>query len=126
MSTLTTSADAAASATPTLDPARRLGIVAFGRKVAATIIAVSAACNTAEAVLSHYDGEAANEEVGSRLTAIAGHHHLDLVATVLGTVAALLMPSPPAKRCTGRRSRGGCARSSPRVRRPGLPSRFPS
>lgn len=92
MSTLTTSADAAAPATPTLDPTRRVGIVPFGRKVAATIIAVSAACNTAEAVLSHYDGEAANEEVGSRLTAIAGHHHLYLVATVLGTVAALLMP----------------------------------
>lgn len=92
MSILTTSADAPASAANTHAPARRVGIVPFGRKIAAAIIALSAAANTAEAVLSHYDGELGNDKVGDRLTAIAGHHHLYLVATILGSIAAILMP----------------------------------
>lgn len=92
MSTLTTSADAPASASSTESPERPVGLVPFGRNIAAAIIAVSAAANTAEAVLSHYDGEVGNDDVGNRLTAIAGHHYLFLVATVLGSVAAMLMP----------------------------------
>jgi Domain of unknown function (DUF4386) len=91
MSTLTT-ADAVASASPTQDSPRRVGIVPFGRRTAAAVIAISALCNTAEAVLSHYDGELGNDDVGDRLTAITHHHWLYLVATILGSVAALLMP----------------------------------
>jgi hypothetical protein len=90
--TLTTSADAPASDSTSQDPSRRTGIVTFGRKIAAAIIVTSAACNTAEAVLSHYDGELANDDVGHRLTAIAGHHSLYIVATILGSLAAILMP----------------------------------
>jgi hypothetical protein len=92
MSTLTTSADASASVSETPAPTRRVGIVPFGRKIAAAVIAVAAVCNTAEAVLAHYDGEYAHEDVGGRLTAIAGHHNLYILSAVLGTVAAILMP----------------------------------
>jgi hypothetical protein len=92
MTTLTTADAAPAPVSTTQAPVRRVGIVPWGRRVAAGVIAVAAACNTAEAVLSHYDGELANDDTGNRLTAIASHHYLYLVAAVLGTVAAVLMP----------------------------------